>query len=98
VQSTSETPQGPLQLDIYPGEDCHGELYLDDGLSIAGPSLRQTIGCAATARGVSLRFGAREGSFRPWWKAIAVTIHGSRPAHKIIADQPGPATIQISSR
>ncbi len=22
VQSTSETPKGPLQLDIYPGEDC----------------------------------------------------------------------------
>ena len=98
VQSTSEPPQGPLQLDIYPGEDCRGELYLDDGVSIAGPSLRQTISCTMTARGVSLRFGARVGSFRPWWKAITVTVHRAHPTHKIIADQPGPATIEISSR
>ena len=98
VLSTSETPKGPLHLDIYPGEDCRGELYLDDGVSITGPSLRQTIGCAVTARGVSLQFGAREGSFRPWWKTIAVTVHGPHAANKIIADQPGPATIEISSR
>ncbi|MGZ2410851.1 alpha-glucosidase [Sphingomonas sp. F9_3S_D5_B_2] len=98
VQSTSEAPKGPLSLDIYPGDDCRGQIYLDDGVSISGPSLRQAVTCTMTPTGVSLQFGAREGSFRPWWKQIAVTVHGSRPAHMLIADQPQAATVQIRSR
>jgi alpha-glucosidase len=98
VQSTAETPKGPLSLDVYPGDDCSGELYLDDGVSVTGPSLRQEITCISTPRGVSLHFAAREGSFRPWWKQIAVTVHGARSAHMLIADQPGPATVQITPR
>ena len=43
VQSTMQVPQGPLELDVYPGEDCRGELYFDDGVHITGPSLRQSI-------------------------------------------------------
>jgi len=35
VQNTGETPDGPLQLHIYPGEDCRGSLYQDDGHSFA---------------------------------------------------------------
>ena len=35
VQSTSETPQGPLSLDVYPGDDCRGTIYADDGHSMA---------------------------------------------------------------
>ena len=35
VQSTKETPDGPLTLDIYPGPDCQGSVYLDDGISLA---------------------------------------------------------------
>jgi alpha-glucosidase len=95
VQSTAETPKGPLELDVYPGEDCRGEIYLDDGVSVRGPSLRQHVTCSMTAGGVSLRFAKREGSFRPWWKSIAVTIHGPRPVRRIIADQPRAATVQI---
>jgi alpha-glucosidase len=95
VQSTSEFPKGPLKLDVYPGDDCGGELYLDDGVSIAGPHLRQTIQCTIVPGGVSLRFGAREGSYRPWWTQIAVTVHGARPVSKIIPDQPRAAAITI---
>jgi alpha-glucosidase len=98
VQSTAEMPNGPLQLDVYPGDDCRAALYLDDGVSISGPSLRQAITCAVTPRGVALQFGARQGAFRPWWKQISVTVHGARPAHMLIADQPSAATIQIASR
>jgi alpha-glucosidase len=95
VQSTGETPTGPLELDVYPGDDCRGEIYLDDGVSIGGPSLRQQVTCTATASGVSLSFGKREGSYRPWWKQIAVVVHGARPKRMLIADQPGAATISI---
>ncbi len=95
VQSTSEKPKGALQLEVYPGADCRGELYLDDGVSVSGPSLRQKIACSVTPAGVSLQFGAREGSYRPWWSQIAVTVHGNRPKHMIISDQPRTATIAI---
>jgi alpha-glucosidase len=95
VQSTMETPQGPLSLDVYPGDDCRGELYFDDGVSVTGPNLRQTVQCSVTSKGVVLRFGPRQGSWRPWWKQIAVTVHGAKEVHMTIADQPRPAVISI---
>jgi len=95
VQSTFEVPNGPLRLEVYPGDDCRGEIYLDDGISIDGPSLRQQVTCTVTPKGVTLHLAAREGSYRPWWKSIAVTVHGARPVTKTIPDQPSEATISI---
>lgn len=95
VQSTMEVPKGPLELDVYPGDDCRGELYFDDGISIAGPHLRQTIHCDATTKGLVLRFGPREGSWKPWWKQIAVTVHGAHSARKMIPDQPRVSEVAI---
>jgi alpha-glucosidase len=86
VQSTGETPRGPLRLDVYPGEDCRGELYLDDGVSISGASLRQEVRCAVTPSGVVLEFGPRSGSYRPWWSEIAVTVHGWNSAIARLSD------------
>ncbi len=55
VQSTEETPQGPLTLRVYPpagtNKDCGGSLYLDDGVSYAfakGDSLRVEFTCQRT--------------------------------------------------
>jgi alpha-glucosidase len=76
VQSTAETPRGALRLDVYPGDDCRGEIYADDGTSIGGPSLRQDIRCSMSAQGLMLQFEARAGTYRPWWSELAVTIHG----------------------
>jgi alpha-glucosidase len=97
VQSTAETPKGPLELDIYPGDDCRGWLYFDDGVSIAGPSLRQELTCTVTPGGVRVQFGPRQGSWKPWWNAISLTVHGPHPARKLIADQPAAAAIDIGS-
>jgi alpha-glucosidase len=75
VQSTAETPRGRLQLAVYPGADCRGALYLDDGESLAyksGGYLRQSLTCDAA----SLSFGKREGTFPPWWTGFDVVIHG----------------------
>jgi alpha-glucosidase len=83
VRSTMETPQGPLSLDIYPGEDCRGTLYWDDGLTVNGATLRQEIRCAQTADGLTVDFGKREGTFKPWWSRIAVTVHGWQGSGKI---------------
>jgi alpha-glucosidase len=95
VHSTMEVPRGPLSIDIYPGEDCSGELYFDDGISIKGSSLRQTIRCSATSKGIALEFGPRQGSWSPWWKQIAVTVHGPQATRMIIPDQPKAAEIII---
>ncbi len=79
VQSAAETPKGPLMLDVYPGEGCMGELYADDGHSMAytrGGYLRQAVRCTVTPAGLQLDFGAREGRFVSPWKQIAVTVHG----------------------
>ena len=79
VQSTAETPDGPLELDVYPGDDCGGTLYADDGHSMAYQGdgyARQTVRCTVTDKGISVTFGKRQGSFAPWWKAVRVVVHG----------------------
>ena len=96
VQSTSETPKGPLQLDVYPGEDCRGELYFDDGVSIerAKPSAGDRLHGhrARASRCGSARARAR----RPWWKQIAVTVHGApAEAHGSSPTSRRAATVQI---
>ena len=78
VQSTAETPAGPLTLDVYPGENCHGILYWDDGHSMAFEHdgyLRQKIRCTLDPDGVEVQFEARQGHFKPWWHELAVRIH-----------------------
>jgi alpha-glucosidase len=95
VQSTSEMPKGPLELDVYPGGDCHGEIYVDDGVSIHGPSLEQQVSCVMIPKGISMVFGERQGSYKPWWTSIAVTVHGAKPVTRVIPDQPRAATIDI---
>ena len=94
VQSTTELPKGRLQLDVYPGPDCAGTLYLDDGESLAYKRdgyLRQRLTCDAT----SLSFGARTGAFKPWWTGFDVVVHGwNRSAPSVSLDgKPVAATI-----
>jgi alpha-glucosidase len=79
VQSTEETPQGALTLRVYPGENCHGSLYLDDGKTLAytrGEFLRVEFRCNVTSSGLTLSIGARQGVFRPWWNTIHLEICG----------------------
>jgi alpha-glucosidase len=77
IQSTDETPNGPLELRIYPGPQCAGSLYLDDGHTFRyqhGEFLRQTFTCEADSNSVRLNFAARQGSYTPWWKTVEVVI------------------------
>ena len=79
TESTHRRPDGPLEIDVYPGANCHGELYLDDGISFDyrdGGYLRRTISCRAAAGLTTIEFGARSGSYRPWWTGIDVVLHG----------------------
>ena len=79
VQSTAFTPPGPLELHVYPGPDCHGEIYGDDGTSLAyqrGDFLRQRLRCEETPGGVRILFEARQGGWKPWWNGLALHVHG----------------------
>ena len=91
VQSTDEKPVGPLTLRVYPpsrsGDACEGSLYLDDGISYAyqkGEFLRLKFSCERTSTGVTVKIGAREGSYTPWWTQFSVEIYGaSKPAASV---------------
>jgi alpha-glucosidase len=80
VQSTSETPKGPLTLDVYPGANCLGTLYADDGTSMSferGQFFRQAITCTEVSPGrLEISFGSPEGKYKPWWRNLAVVVHG----------------------
>jgi len=79
VQSTAFTPDGRLELHVYPGADCHGELYSDDGASLAyrrGDFLRQRLRCEETTEGWRVRLEQREGNWKPWWSGLALYLHG----------------------
>jgi alpha-glucosidase len=91
VQSTAQKPTGPLMLEIYPGDDCEGSLYADDGHTQKYRDrdyLRQTIRCHETATGLEVEFEAREGQYGPWWPAIELNVHSWQgPASASLAGQ-----------
>ncbi len=83
TQSTATMPHGPLSLDVYPGDDCRGEIYQDDGHSMAymrGLYLRQHLHCELRDEVLTLSFDKRAGGFHPWWSQLRVTVHGWRGA------------------
>jgi alpha-glucosidase len=106
VQSTSDRPDGPLTLDVYPGPECSGVIYLDDGHSMGyqhGQFLRQLVTCTEDADGLSVDFAPREGNYRPWWRGVRVTVHdvpglrpqGARAAAAGLATPPRDATVDL---
>jgi alpha-glucosidase len=83
VQSTNETPQGPLTLRVYAGDDCGGSLYQDDGRTYDyknGAFLRMEFNCRVTPEGFQLHADPQEGSYPAWWKNIRVEIYGWKPS------------------
>jgi alpha-glucosidase len=98
VQSTEDTPQGPLTLRIYAGDDCRGSLYTDDGKSFAferGDFLRMSFTCAVTSNGIEVTISKRDGNFVPWWKSLRLEIYGWMPASGIIQEDGQNSAIQI---
>ena len=81
VQSTQEKLRGPLTLRIFPGPQCAGTLYQDDGSSFAyktGDFLRMIVTCEVSASNgeVKIHIGKHEGRFPAWWKLIEVELDG----------------------
>ncbi len=79
TQSTDEAPQGPLTLRVYPGPNCNGSLYQDDGLTMdykKGDFLRLHFSCEAAADSLRIHIAAQEGTRQPWWKQYEVKVFG----------------------
>lgn len=85
VQSTVDIPQGPLTLRVYAGQDCHGQIYGDDGKSFAfrkGQFFRENFTCTVNPNGtLTVALERREGAFKPWWKDIQIEVFGWKPVH-----------------
>src|SRR2546430_12032715 len=85
VQNTGETPNGPLQLYVYPGEDCSGSLYEDDGHTFAyqkGEVLRINYSCAASASSVTITGAVEKKAYKPCWNSTALTVYVASAAPK----------------
>ena len=85
VQNTTEVPHGPLQLLVYPGPDCRGSLYLDDGETFAyqhNQFYRAEFTCQSSGQEVRVRAQVLSSAFRPWWTEINLIVAGfdSAPA------------------
>jgi alpha-glucosidase len=79
TQSTNEIPNGPLTVRVYPGKDCQGSLYQDDGNTMAythGEFLRLNFSCEQSANSIKFQIGPHEGSYKPWWKELHVEVYG----------------------
>jgi alpha-glucosidase len=86
TQSTTEVPDGPLTLRVFPpnsDEACAGEVYTDDGHSFDfhnGEFARIHFTCSAAADGsLHVEIARQEGNWRPWWHEYRVEAVSWKP-------------------
>lgn len=92
VQSTNERPAGPLELRVYPGSDCRGSLYEDDGISFAyerGSFLHVNFSCQLSSSSLTVSSAIEKNAFQPWWNSTELEIYGMshEPKGVLIGDQ-----------
>jgi alpha-glucosidase len=79
VQNTEEKPNGPLEIKVYAGENCHGSLYEDDGHTFAyqrGEFRRTNYTCEVSPNSIAVSAATEKNTYQPWWHAARVTIFG----------------------
>lgn len=87
VQYTEEIPRGPLQLHVYPGPDCRGTLYEDDGHTFAyekGEVLRVNYSCQESAGEVTVSGRVEKNGYAPWWTNTEVKVFGAASLPKAV--------------
>src|SRR5580700_10842273 len=80
VESTNEKPDGPLQLRVYMGDDCHGTLYQDDGHTLAyqkGDFLRVNFTCEVSQGEMTVTSSIEKSAYQPWWNSTQLEIYGA---------------------
>ena len=79
VQYVEEPPQGPLELRVYPGPDCRGELYADDANTLQyqrGQFMRAEFTCELAPDHLDVEISAPEGPYQPWFKDAQILAYG----------------------
>jgi alpha-glucosidase len=87
VQNTGETPHGPLELSVYPGLDCQGSLYEDDGHSLnyqKGELLRVNYSCQLGQEAVKVSSSIEKNGYKPWWNSAEVSVYGMDKAPQAV--------------
>lgn len=80
VQNTGEKPNGPLELRVYPGDECRGSLYEDDGHTFAyqrGEFLRVNYSCQVSPSSIAITSSTEKSAFQPWWTSVELVIFGA---------------------
>jgi alpha-glucosidase len=81
IQSTDQRPAGPLTLRVFPGPNCAGELYQDDGATFAykqGNFLRVSFTCETSPDNgaLTIHIGKHQGFFPAWWQQLVIEVNG----------------------
>jgi alpha-glucosidase len=79
VQNADEVPQGPIQISVYPGPDCRGSLYQDDGNTLKytrGEFLRMQFTCDSRAESLGFKFSTTQANYKPWWNSMKIVFFG----------------------
>ncbi len=91
LQSVGQPLKGALRLDVWPGPDCSGTLYVDDGRSFAfqsGAFRRLSFSCEPGTSTLVVE-SKSIGTFDPWWQELRVVLHGVPRAAKTVSDSAG---------
>jgi alpha-glucosidase len=89
VEYVGQEIRGPLTLRVYPGPDCSGDLYSDDGDTLAyqkGDSLRIHFTCEVAAGQVNVHIPAGDGPYHPWFKELQLDVYGSGSVREVQID------------
>jgi alpha-glucosidase len=104
TQSTEERPQDPLRLRVFPGPDCKGELYVDDGKTFAyrdGNFLRMSFTCnvAQDQSRINVHIGSHRGNYPVWWHQIIIEVNGisQKPATLTLNGKPAESELEGNS-
>ena len=79
VQDTDQVPQGPLRLLVYPGPNCQGSLYQDDGNTFAytrGEFFRMQFTCESHGNSFSFSFSSSNATYKPSWRDMEIVFFG----------------------
>lgn len=99
TQSTDEIPQGSLTIRVYPGQNCNGTLYQDDGKTMAykrGEFLRMDFTCEMDANTLKLHIGPHQGKYKSWWNQIRLEVSVPKAEQLQVKRAPGPTTNAVS--
>jgi alpha-glucosidase len=79
----AENHRAQLTIAVFPGEDCRGTLYWDDGTSLAyqhGQWRRWEMTCDVSEGKISIDVAqsspVASGSFSTWWKEVNLVVYG----------------------